>query len=499
MNLLRFEKKIIGAVVLAALGPLIGALIVGYQVLGDAYGVGVNQEIHERLQEGVHARRALILALREEAKATLRAVGQGGELNRALLSEDWPRATAQIQRELQRYEVIAAVRVSRDDEVLVEERVAERFDESTFRLNELEVSMPAEVEEAGFRMQSTVAVPAEVIRDYQRSGEFEEMYSRIRGGSGVISGVFLAVYLFLLLSVIVVIMGAAVVISRRVTRRVAVLRAATKRVAEGDFSVQVPLRSDDEVAELTDSFNVMVREMERSRRRIDFLQQISAWQDFARRLAHEIKNPLTPIQLAIQDVSEKYSGDNEEHRARLTEVRDIIEEEVRTLRRLVGEFSDFARMPQAELQNQDLAELLNELEKNFSSILADVPESDDIEITLASEAEAIPIKADGSMLKRALRNLVENAVQSLAGDEGRVQVRLFEEDGWAVVEVHDSGKGVAEDARQRIFDPYYTTKQSGTGLGLSIVKKIVLEHRAEISCGASPLGGACFRVRVPLV
>jgi len=499
VNLLRFEKKIIGAVVLAALGPLIGALVVGYQVLGDAYGVGVNQEVHQRLQEGVTARRELILALREEARATVNAVGQASELSRMLLAQDWPQVEAHLDSQLERYDVIAALKVLREDEVLVERTASHRLDESVYRLNQTEVPMPEEAEAAGFRLESTIVIPAAVIRDYQMAGEFEEMYARIRGGSGVISGLFLTVYLFFLLSVIVVIMGAAVVISRRVTKRVAVLRAATKNVAEGDFSVQVPLRSDDEVAELTESFNLMVREMDRSRRRIDFLQQISAWQDFARRLAHEIKNPLTPIQLAIQDVTENYGGEDEAHRARLNEVRDIIEEEVRTLRRLVGEFSDFARMPQAELQNHDLVGLLGELEKSSSAILADVPRSDDIEIALRCELDECWISADSSMLRRALRNLVENAVQAQAGEPGRVEVRLSAEHGFAIVEVHDAGGGVSAEARQRIFDPYYTTKQSGTGLGLSIVKKIILEHRAEISCAESPLGGACFRVRIPLV
>jgi signal transduction histidine kinase len=176
------------------------------------------------------------------------------------------------------------------------------------------------------------------------------------------------------------------------------------------------------------------------------------------------------------------------------------------LRRLTAEFSTFAKLPEATLARADLNDFVRDLGRSFETI-ADVrggaaagTEPNPIEVKIELATEVLPVRIDSMMLKLCLENLVRNAVEALRVLEGpqRVLVRLHSKRDRAVLEVHDSGPGVSATDRQRIFDPYFTTKADGTGLGLPIVKKVVLEHHGSIVCEESELGGAVFRIELPL-
>src|SRR5690606_38022946 len=161
---------------------------------------------------------------------------------------------------------------------------------------------------------------------------------------------------------IVAAVGVGALLARGISSRLGQLASATGRVGAGDLNVRVPERGSDEIADFSRAFNRMVAEIETSRARIEYLQRIGAWQEMARRLAHEIKNPLTPIQLAVQEIHRRYSaGKSADYERLLDTTLEIVEDEVGTLRRLVSEFSDFARLPQAALETADLAQLLREL------------------------------------------------------------------------------------------------------------------------------------------
>jgi nitrogen fixation/metabolism regulation signal transduction histidine kinase len=287
-----------------------------------------------------------------------------------------------------------------------------------------------------------------------------------------------------------------------VTKRVALLAEATARVGQGDLSVSVPSAVDDEIGDLTKAFNAMVEDLRDSRGRIEYLQRISAWQEFARRLAHEIKNPLTPIQLAVQEVHESYRGPDSVFQKRLDEALAIVQEEVATLRRLVGEFSAFAKLPEATLEDADLCDAAREMERALVALPEESGVADRVSVTLHVPDAPLPVRIDAMMLKRALDNLVRNAVQAIIGrsadSRGRIDVRIRREGGSAVIEVADDGPGIPVSQHARVFDPYFTTKTEGTGLGLAIVKKVVLEHGGEVEAEASRLGGASFLVRLPI-
>ncbi|MGK3999658.1 sensor histidine kinase [Sorangium sp. So ce1024] len=325
----------------------------------------------------------------------------------------------------------------------------------------------------------------------------------------------------LLGATIVLAVLAGVLVARPVVDRIARLAAATRPVAEGDLSVRVALQGDDEVADLGRAFDRMLEELEGSRARIEFLKRMGEWQKMARHLAHEIKNPLTPIQLAVEECHRRYPGGDPAYQRLLQTTLEVVEEEVGTLRRLVGEFSSFARLPQAELEPSDLSEFLREQGERFAAVEEAGRESASDEallgrVDLEFDVPDAPMPAalDREMLRRALGNIVRNAAQALRDAQraapggaaaerqgaavwGKVRVSARSEGQSYLIAIDDDGPGIDPAVRDSVFDPYVTTRYDGTGLGLSIVKKIVVDHGGTIDVLESPLGGARFVIRLP--
>jgi len=501
MRLSRFERRIVAAIVAVAVVTLGGALWFGQGAVSEAYAVGVNERVLGQLRESLDVYQMHFVTLRRDAERTADAVAFHRAGHAALEAEDDEALSTYLGRSVERYPNVARVVViGPDGGELARREVGERLDEEQNRLLTLE--RPSE---QGGLWQVTLATPREPFRAHQQSSDVVDVYARLVGGASYVSSFYVGVYIAFLLSVIIIALAVGIIVSRRVTRRVAVLAEATERVGQGDLSVEVPSDGRDEIAELTRAFNSMVRDIKHSRDRIEYLQRIGAWQDFARKLAHEIKNPLTPIQLAVQQVHRTYDGDDERYRRTLEDANAIVEEEVATLRRLVGEFSEFARLPVAALEDADLGAFVDKALRGVDPKGLLSPELADAEsprLVLEVDEAPTPVQIDAQMLRRALDNLVRNAVQAVAasGPEGggRVIVATRTQGGEAIVEVRDDGPGIAPETRDRVFDPYFTTKGDGTGLGLAIVKKVVLEHQGAIECTAAPEGGACFRIRLPL-
>jgi nitrogen fixation/metabolism regulation signal transduction histidine kinase len=357
---------------------------------------------------------------------------------------------------------------------------------------------------AGPELVAVFAADKARFDELAEASQFVENYRRVEGRRVADERGYVLAFAALLGLTILLAVGVGSFVARDVARRVVELARATQRVAAGDLSVRVPPSSDDELGALAREFNRMLAEVETSRGRIEYLQRISAWQEMARRLAHEIKNPLTPIQLAVQDIHRRYEGENPEFRKLLDTTLEVVEDEVGTLRRLVSEFSDFARLPQAELEPADVAEFLRELAER--PLLAEderrsdhAPPSTGPNVEFALPEEPLRAAIDRQMLRRVVINLVQNAAQALSGMKraGRVLVSLSRQGPTLYLDVDDDGPGIPPNLREAIFDPYVTTKTDGTGLGLAIVKKIVVEHHGTIAAEQSPLGGARLRVRLP--
>jgi nitrogen fixation/metabolism regulation signal transduction histidine kinase len=301
-------------------------------------------------------------------------------------------------------------------------------------------------------------------------------------------------YLSVVLAVLILPPLVGLWIARRTAKRVVQLSEAARRVGEGDLSVQLAPRGKDELAELGRAFDAMVSELGEARSRLTYMQKVSAWQEVARRLAHEIKNPLTPVQLAVQELASKYEGDDPRYRRLLATANEILEEEITGLRRLVDDFSAFAKLSRAEPVPMDLGALVGEFARQH-------PEWQSF-VEVVPPPSVVLVRCDKVLFRRVLANLVENAVQAARGGGRTPHVRMTVQPdsarGRVAVVVEDNGPGVPEPERQRIFDPYVTHREGGTGLGLAIVRKILIDHGGDVDVSDSEaLGGARFSVRLP--
>jgi nitrogen fixation/metabolism regulation signal transduction histidine kinase len=499
----RFERKILFAIGLSVFLTLGGSLFLAQRAFRDVYAVGVNPRFGAELVHGVEARRGQLMALRsgseqaaDAAQFAVSAALVGGRPESDL--------GPVLQGLLDRYPAVRSIRVT-DESGSEIARVSRPPDPSGAVVRATLRERTVDVDDRTLGIGVEVTVPEVYFERLQQAGEVADVYSRLQRQSATVSDIYVWVFGVMAFLVIVVAFLIGAVVSRRVTRRVMMLAEASRQVGTGDLTVSLPTSATDEVTELTKAFNDMVRDLRDSRTRIEYLQRISAWQDFARRLAHEIKNPLTPIQLAAQEMDETYAGEDEAYRKKLEHARAIIEEEVATLRRLVGEFSAFAKLPRADLTPADLCEVMQSIEDSVPAILEDVGKGTPapIEVRVTYATEPIHVRMDPMMLKRGVDNILRNAIQAVyeakPSGGGRVLARAYASEQSAFIEVRDNGPGIAEQSWERVFDPYYTSKTEGTGLGLAIVKKVVLEHGGEVRLDGAPEGGARFTIEIPLM
>ncbi len=499
----RFERKILFAIGLSVFLALGGSIFLAQGALREVYHVGVNEQFGAELVHGVEARRGQLMALRSGSEQAADTVEWAVEAQLAKTRQT-SKLQARLEQLLSRYQMVERIRV--EDDTGREVASASRpVDPSRPPMRSTSRDREVEADGRTLRISVEVAVPEIYFERLQAAGAAADVYSRLQRQSASVSDVYLWVFGVMVFLVIVVAFLIGAIVSRRVTRRVTALAEASRQVGAGDLTVSLPISATDEVTELTQAFNDMVRDLRDSRTRIEYLQRVSAWQDFARRLAHEIKNPLTPIQLAAQEVHETYDGDNEAYRKKLQHARAIIEEEVATLRRLVGEFSAFAKLPEADLSPSDLCDLSQSIEASVPAILEDVGAGSPapVEVRVTCATEPIRVRMDPMMLKRGVDNILRNAIQAVHAAHpsggGRVLVRAYKTATSGSIEIRDNGPGIPEENWDRVFDPYYTSKAEGTGLGLAIVKKVVLEHGGEVRLDHAPEGGARFRIELPLM
>lgn len=287
------------------------------------------------------------------------------------------------------------------------------------------------------------------------------------------------------------------VVARTLARDLDQLVQGSLAASRGDLDHRVPVRSNDEVGAVASAFNFMMEDLRVSKDRLVIAERIAAWQDIARRLAHEIKNPLTPIQMAMDTLRKTWRKKHPSFDEILEESTSTVLEEVDRLKRIVTEFSDFARMPKPEFARIDVNEAI-------TSSLALYQGSAPLELRPNKGLPAID--ADKRQLSQVLLNLVENARDAIAQrpdpENGKITVltRAGEAGDRIELIVEDNGPGVPADRKDKVFSPYFTTKEhkGGTGLGLAIVHRIVSDHGGRISLSNVLGGGARFTVELPL-
>ena len=283
--------------------------------------------------------------------------------------------------------------------------------------------------------------------------------------------------------------------SARVTRPVVDLARAAQDVASGNWSASVQVEGHDEVAQLAESFNRMTSELLAQKERLVQTERVAAWRELARRLAHELKNPLFPLQLTVENLIRAREQSPEMFEEIFRESSQTLLAEISNLKGIIGRFSEFSKMPQPQLQRVRVNEIVEAVARLFQ-VQFQAQGRPAIHCEMQLDRRLGPIAADPELLHRALSNLVLNAMDAMPKG-GTLTLRTRRDDGKVAVEVCDTGSGLTREECERIFTPYYTSKQHGTGLGLAIVQSVVSDHGGRISVHSEPGKGTTFVIELP--
>jgi len=282
-------------------------------------------------------------------------------------------------------------------------------------------------------------------------------------------------------------------IAARISRPIEELARAAGQVAAGDWETRVDIRTMDEVGALARSFNNMTRQLAEQRERLVQTERVAAWRELARRLAHELKNPLTPLQITVENMVRARKLPKKQFDEVFKESTATLEAEIENLKTIVGRFSDFSKLPKPQALEMDAREAVRRVVKLYGPAL----EEKHIELGTAISAEPLPILGDSELLHRALSNLVLNAMDAMP-EGGTLTVSAVRAREMVRISVADTGAGLTPEECERLFTPYYTTKQHGTGLGLAIVQSVIADHNGTIAVENVEGGGARFVIGLPL-
>ena len=300
---------------------------------------------------------------------------------------------------------------------------------------------------------------------------------------------FTYTYVMLTLAIWVASLGVLVYLANRISRPIQQVTAGLTELAKGNFSHRLAVNRDDEIGRATQAFNYTASQLQQSRDRLVYLTQLASWQVLARKMAHEVKNSLTPIRLTVEEMVARHSESN---RTFLEQAAAIVVDEVESLERRVRAFSEFSAEPEVCPAPINV----NSVVEERIAFLRNAHPEVSYAVRLAQDSPNA--MADEDLVKGILVNLLENAAEA-AGDGGRILAATSITPERVVIEVHDSGPGLSDQARKSVFQPTISFKKRGMGLGLSIARKSALVLGGDILLVAGELGGAGFRVVLPMV
>ncbi len=298
------------------------------------------------------------------------------------------------------------------------------------------------------------------------------------GGLGMLLGIVLAAWA-----------------SKRITKPVERLAGGAHEVASGNWDVRVDVASRDEIGELARAFNSMTQQLVDQRDRLIQAERVAAWRELARRLAHELKNPLFPIQITIENLQRAKEQAPKQFDEVFKESSQTLLVELANLKKIIARFGDFAKMPAPRLESLDVNEVVKNAARLFEAQTVG-PGRPPIQLELALGDSLPRIEADPEQLGRALQNLILNAIDAMP-DGGTLRIATVAHDSSIGIDLSDTGGGLTPEERGRLFTPYYTTKQHGTGLGLAIVQSVVSDHHGKISVESEPGRGTTFHIDLP--
>ncbi len=347
--------------------------------------------------------------------------------------------------------------------------------------------------DAGTLLVVDTLIPAGFVTKMETVKRASEAYAQLKAFKNPIKGSYLLSFFIIVLLILFSAIWFGVYLARGITVPIQRLAEGTQRIAQGDLNVRIDAHSTDELGMLVDAFNRMASDLSQSRDALVRAQKLSTWQEMARQIAHEIKNPLTPIQLATERLRKKYAERAPDFDRVFDEATKTVINEVHGLKTLVDAFSQFARMPAPQPRPQSMDPIIREAVALYE------PGHKGVHLTTRFDPTTPPLNLDRDQIKRVFINLFENAIDAMNGQGTLSVVTTYHPTLQKVsVEIEDEGVGIPPDDLDKLFLPYFSRKKTGTGLGLAIVHRIVLDHHAKISVAHRQPKGATFTLEFPV-
>ncbi len=378
-----------------------------------------------------------------------------------------------------------------ESEFMLTDRVMK---ETTDRVTALRYYTTVDVEGTEYKVIICSFLPENFDREAGQLTQSLEVFQQLEEYNTLFRFVLILFYAFFSVPILLLSILVTFLLSNEIIRPIVHLEEATKKVADGDFSIRILSRSKDELSVLTQSFNSMVSELDRSRKKLLQTEKVIAWQEIAQRMAHEIKNPLTPIKLSAERILKKFQQDKTGLDAILEPAVGSIIREVNSLTALLQEFRDFARLPAPDVESEVLYPIIENIAENFR---ASYPE---VAFYYTHIRRDMTIIADGGQINRVFYNLCKNAIDAMEGKgEITIQASLVKKGSlhYCRIQLQDTGPGIESNNQDKVFNPYFTTKESGTGLGLAIVERIVFDHKGQIWLESEKGIGTTFYIDLP--
>jgi nitrogen fixation/metabolism regulation signal transduction histidine kinase len=284
----------------------------------------------------------------------------------------------------------------------------------------------------------------------------------------------------------------AFLLSRNITRSLDIITKRIRKTKLGQYNEPIEWQNSDEIGELVNEYNRMLKQLEISALKLAQSERESAWREMAQQVAHEIKNPLTPMKLRVQQLERTWKEKPEEFNGRLHAFSESMIEQIDALARIANEFSHFAKMPKPNLALENLDATLHSVIELFDNV-------QQVKITYRAQLlHPALVLVDKDQLIRVLNNLLNNAIQAIpTGRNGEIDVCLRVSEHHVIVRIQDNGVGITQENKQRIFVPNFTTKSNGTGLGLAMVKTIVEQNQGSVFFRSKEEKGASFFISLP--
>lgn len=286
----------------------------------------------------------------------------------------------------------------------------------------------------------------------------------------------------------------AVFVANKITAPLLLVQRSLAKTKIGKQNEPIFWKRNDEIGSLIKEYNLMIAELEHSADKLMQSERESAWKEMAKQVAHEIKNPLTPLKLGIQQLERSWKDKDPGFEVRFQRFISSFVEQIDSLTRIATEFSDFAKMPDADFVEIDLMEIIRN-----SAAVFDHLGNVSIEISNRQDAEGLIIRGDKDQFLRAFNNLIKNSIEAAVGKRRcLIRVNVSKENGHALVEIRDNGEGISPEARKKMFQPNFTTKSSGTGLGLAFVRRAIESVGGSVTYETKLGKGTAFFLRIPL-